>query len=442
VLDEALRALLSGHPRDAMVTLTVLAQRDGVDLRGYSTLAVTLRLASAVATGERLPARARPAAPPVAAGTLPPPPSDVEIVCRIIDGTLELLAGHQHAAARAFLESGLAGRQAYLAPYMGLAAVRLYVQSAPSTEPQRSFEPGEGTAPATPAAGYGGGAPGTFVLPNPDRPPGTIDGSEALTLYIAGGTAGLVAGTYLSVLADDSNPGLLATLPFLGLAGGLVGSALLDRGHTIRRGRAYAANAGIMLGLLGSLSITMASDWEFSSRSSQAGAHAMFLGMALGGVGAWGLASAVDAHPGTGSFVLSTGAMGWFLGLMGGLGTGANQQDAFTASLVGQGLGVGLGMLLASTVQPTPSQMRWFDLGGLLGAMVGSSFGSGFRDDGSIAVAAATGAVLGAGLGLFLGAPSEADRVAYRRRLGRGPVFAPRLGAMPVPGGGVITLGL
>jgi hypothetical protein len=442
VLDEALRALLSGNARDAMVTLTVIAQRDGVDLQGYSTVAVTLRLATALATGTRPPVRARPWAQPAAPGALPPPPSDTETVCRVIDGTVELIAAQQFPAARAFLEGALAGREALLAPYMPLAAVRLVVQGVqgPQAAPQGPLVLGNMAGPPRGLAG----PPGEGFVPMvpTDRPAGTMDGAEALALYVAGGTAGLVTGVYLASLAGERNEAMYATLPFLGLAGGLVGAALVDRGHTVRRGRGYATNAGLMLGLLGSTSLTVAAEWEFSSESSRAGAHAMMLGAALGGTAGYGIAALTDAQPGTGSFVLSCGAMGWFLGLMGGLGTGARDTNAFTASLVGEGVGVALGALLASTVQPTPAQMRWFDLGGMLGAMVGASFGSGLRDGDSLAFASATGAVVGAGLGLFLGAPTAAERMAYQRRLGRGFSVQPRLGAMPLPGGGVITLGL
>lgn len=446
-LDDALRALLAQRPSDCMAALTVLAQERNLDLRGYTTAAVMFRLAAAAATQRVLPSRE--GAPPVAApGSLPPPPSDVETLRRLTVALTTLVAQRQWVEARALYTAATLNRDAVVAPYMPLAVFGVYLRSLAGAEAARPALAPAQAYPMQTLSSVAGPLPMGPVPQYPaDRAPGTIDSSEAVTLYVAGGTAGTVLGLWAgSSLAGERTNFAQLTLPLVGLAGGLTGAVLLDRRHSIRRGRPTAANTGLQLGLVAGLTLAVGNDWEFAEPGDNSAGHALLVASGLGlGIG-YGLGVATDARPGSGAMVLTGGIYGWFVGTMMSIAADTGTADGARNAVIGEALGALGAMGLARVLEPTVGQTRWADLGMLLGAMLGSSLGTASDSDRS-ASGAAVGAILGAAAGgaagLYLGAPTAAERLMYQQRSAQVTRVAPRLGVAPVRGlGGMVTLSL
>ncbi len=444
-LDHGMRTLLLGRPSDAVVALDRLVRREGIDPRSYDPAAVALRLATSVARGtaETL-ALPPPAASGAPEGPLPPPPGDLDVLLRTIEGAMELAARRQVAAGVALVDSAVTGREAFGAAYTTVGILRGYFHSVPA-QPAGGLglAASANSVPTGSLSVAGGRVPeGAGVVPQSyERPLGTMDGAEAVTLYGVAGTFGLVTGIWAGLSIDGSDSGVArVTLPLLGLGGGIVAAAVIDRNHGVRRGRAYAANAGFWLGLLASGTLALANDWEVGERDNTGG-HAMMAGSALGlGVGML-IGSLSDSLPGSGSYVFSGGAWGWFLGGALGVATEARNEGVATFALIGELVGVGAAMASASALRPTPSQARWLDAGAALGALLGFSLATATEDDSTRGIAVLLSTLVGGGLGLYFGRPSDADRELYRRRVAdRG--LSPRFSLLPVRGGGVLQVGL
>lgn len=422
VIDRAISELVVGHQTAAATMLADLVARRGVGLQSYDTAAVLWR----VAAGE-MPA-ARRARVRVEA-ELPAPPDEREALERSVDGAVELLVRGDVRAANAWLDAAL-GVRGGLEEYHPLRALLRVARAARGVTQ---------TAPRD--------APGDAVRAGSlvDRSRGTIDAGEAVVLYQLGSVYGLTLGAWgASATANDvgeMSPVASVALPVVGAGAGVVVAALIDARRDLRRGRAYAANAGFYLGLVGALGVALLPEGPLrdARRFEQASA---FLLAGTAGLGAGvAFAHASDAMPGSASFVLSGGVWGALIGLTleRAFREGSDANGA-TGLLLGEAIGVGATLLTTRWLRPTPSQTRWLDLGALLGAVTGALLLSQTDNPQTVSLASAIGCLGGATLGFVLGAPSEGER-ELARRLSAGalrltPTFT------PVAGGGVFGLAL
>lgn len=423
LVDRAVSDLVAGHSTAAASRLADLIARRGGGLHGYDAAAVLWR----VAVGE-MPVTRRGHAD--AGGDLPPPPDEREALERSVDGAVELLVRGEVRAANAWLDAALSvrgGLEAYH-PLRVLLRVARALRGAATSTAARATTGDQLRVEAT-----------------SDRPRGTIDGGEAVVLYQLGAVYGLALGAWgASATADEAgavSPLASVALPVAGAGAGVVVAALIDARRDLRRGRAYAANAGFYLGLVGALGVALLPDGPLrdAQRFEQASAF-MLAGTAGLGVGV-ALAHATDAMPGSASFALSGGVWGALIGyaLERARSDGRDGNGA-AGLLVGEAIGVGATMLTARWLRPTPSQTRWLDLGALLGAVSGALLLSQADDAQSVALASAIGCLGGATLGFVLGAPSDGERELARRLSLRAPRLTPTF--TPVAGGGVFGLAL
>ncbi len=428
----AVQLLRAHRPEDAVVVLGRMVQERAVDVRGYDPVAVLLRLANGCArpgtpTGGALPATA--SAPTGATGDeLPPPPADDVIQARVIDTVVERIARGDEVGARAFLARAF-DEEASDGPNGAVfRALQLIVR----------------VVVGSPVAGVSMGAgytlsPGSQLLP--DRPAGTIEGVEVLTLYASTMTYGLMLGTWAGLAAtDDGRNALRVALPLTGVAAGLVGALVLDRARVLRRGRAYAFNSGLVLGTLAGTSAMI-----YSGLSEPAVGWGFAVGGATLGIGAaLGLAHFADALPGAASYVTSAGLWGSVVGIAMALaldGDALRSQNSASGLLVGEGVGVVLALLSAGALKPTPGQTRWADVGAGLGGMLGASLGAGSASTTGLGVGMAMGVLGGGALAWFLAAPNESDRAAYLQHNASRDLPL-RFGVSPLPGGGLLHVGL
>lgn len=425
-LNHAVQLLRTRQTEQAAALLGRLAQERGVDVRGYDPVAVLFRLANGRArpglpTGGALPPSATPA-PPLAGGEdlPPPPPSDEVARARIIDGAVERLARWDEAGARGFLDGAVGA-----ATDRSLEALRAVALG------------GVPVAPVVPTMGAFG-APGRLL---PERPPGTIEGFEVLTLYVSTASYGLMLGTWGGLaVTDDRRNALRIALPLAGLSAGLVGAIVLDRSRAVRRGRGYAFNSGLVLGSLAGTAAAI-----YAQPDDAADGWGLALGGATLGIGAaLGLAHAVDALPGSVNWVTTAGLWGSMVGLGLSLtrdGDDARPETIASGMLIGEGVGVVLALLTADALKPTPGQTRWVDVGASLGGMLGSSLGAGSDSVPGIGVGMAIGVLAGGALAWFAASPSEADRSAYLQHSAARDLPL-RFGVAPLRGGAMLQVGM
>jgi hypothetical protein len=426
VLNQAVQLLRTRQTEQAVVLLGRLAQERAVDVRGYDPVAVLFRLANGRArpglpTAGALPPAAAPA-PPVAGGDdlPPPPPSDEVARARIIDGAVERLARWDEAGARGFLDGAVGA-----ATDRSLEALRAVAQG------------GVPVAPVVPAMAVFG-ASGRLL---PERPAGTIEGFEVLTLYVSTASYGLMLGTWGGLaVTDDRRNALRIALPLAGLSAGLVGAIVLDRSRAVRRGRGYAFNSGLVLGSLAGTAAVI-----YAQPDDAADGWGLALGGATLGIGAaLGLAHAVDALPGSVSWVTSAGLWGSMIGLglsLTGDGDDARPETIASGMLIGEGVGVVLALLTADALKPTPGQTRWVDVGASLGGMLGASLGTASDSVPGIGVGMAIGVLAGGALAWFAASPSEADRSAYMQHNAARDLPL-RFGVAPLRGGAMLQVGM
>lgn len=414
-VQRAVGLLIARQPEEAVQELTRVLRERGIDPMGRDVLAVLLRLANARARPGAPTAGAPPAPPtPTVEGELPPPPSDEAARALVVDAAVDRLARWDMNGADVYLrDAGTSGPDASV--FEALRRVR-------------ADDGGAGSA----------GAPVQLV---PERPVGTIAGFEVLSLYGTAGAYGFVLGTWagLAVTDDERNAARIA-LPLAGIAGGVVTAALLDRSRAVRRGRGFAASAGLLLGsVAGTAAVVYA-----QPREPRDGWGLALLGTSVGLGVSLGLAHLTDALPGTMNYVTTAGLWGAMVGLSIGFiaeGERLRNETAGSALLIGEGVGVVLAMFSAHALQPTPSQTRWADLGACVGGMLGGSLALASQRLEGVGVGMALGILGGGTLAWFLGAPSDADRQLYlQRSASREPSL--RFGMAPLPGGGMLTVGM
>jgi hypothetical protein len=424
----AVHLLRLRRTEDAVGLLARLVQQRSVDARGYDVVAVLFRLANGRArpgmpTGGALPAAPAPA-PPDGPDELPPPPSDEVARSRVIDGAVERLARWDEAGARGLLDGAFDPATAASPAGPVLRTLRQVARG--------------GVTVGTPTMTEAGFPPPAPLLP--ERPPGTIEGFEVLTLYVATASYGLMLGTWGGLAAtDDRRNALRVVLPLAGLTAGIAGAIVLDRSRAVRRGRGYAFNAGFVLGgIAGTGALLYAQPDE--TRDGWAIASA---GATLGIGAGLALAHVVDALPGTVNWVTSAGLWGSVVGVGLSLATDTRTRNESVASglLVGEGVGVVLAMLTAAALRPTPAQTRWVDVGALLGGLLGASLGAGGESGAAAGIGMAVGVLGGGAIAWFVAAPGEADRDAYLQRSASRSLPL-RFGVSPLPGGAMLSVGM
>lgn len=285
------------------------------------------------------------------------------------------------------------------------------------------------------------------TVPVVQRAPGLMAGPEIAALYTTGALWGAGFGSYLAGAAIREDEGIhTVLLPLLGLGGGIAVAALIDRNAEVRRGRALAVHAGMWLGLEAGIAVAFAGDLNFERNGVNLGSHALFGFTTLGMIAGAGVAALTDARPGSVGFTFSLGLWGGYAGAMIESAVrelpGVRNRPPGAGILIGEGVGIAAGMLLASALEPTAAQARWMDLGGLSGATLGLLAGSLARGNDAGPFLGSLGGVIGGTLlGYFLGAPSPEDR--QRNRV-RDDVRGVRASAFvaPVQGGAVMGLSL
>lgn len=429
-LQRAVQLVRTRQSEQAVMMLARMARDRGVDLRGYGPVAVLFRLADGrsrpgAPTGGVLPSAA-PTPSVNGADALPPPPSDEVVRARTIDAVVERLARWDMAAAGAYLQS--AG-DPYTLPGPDGESLRMLRSLARNPAPAIDSEMASSQA----------FAPQPQLLP--DRPAGTMEGFEVLTMYVSTASYGLMLGTWagLAVTRDSRNAVRIA-LPLTGISAGIVGAIVLDRSRAARRGRGYAFNSGLVLGGLAGTAAAI-----YVQPGGAVDGWGLALGGATLGIGAaLGLAHLVDALPGSVSHVTTTGLWGSAVGVAMAMAiepTRSNPQNIASGMLVGEGVGVVLGLLTATLLQPTPAQSRWADLGACVGGMLGGSLGAGMESTQGIGVGMAIGILGGGALAWFAARPSETDRAAYLRR-DASTGLPLRFGVSALPGGGLLSVGM
>ncbi len=418
----ALALLRARQPGDAAALLAHVARTNGIDLSGRDVVAVLFRLADGRNRPGAPTAGARPAEPPAAPtaeGEAPPPPSEETSRALLIDGLVDRLARWDLHGADVYLQAidASAGTGPDAAVFAALRQVRADV-----AEPVAETT----DAPVQVASG---------------RPPDTIAGFEVLSLYGAAATYGFVLGTWagLAVTEDERNASRIV-LPLLGVAGGIVTAALLDRSHAVRRGRGYAVSTGLILGSLAGTAAVVYAQPREPSDGWGIGLAGATLGIGL----SLGLAHLTDAEPGSMTYATSAGVWGSLVGLsvtMVMKGNRLRNETAASGLLVGEGVGMVLAMFTAGVLRPTPAQTRWADLGAAVGGLVGGGIGVASQQIEGVGVGMAVGILGGGVLAWFLAAPSEADR--NPNRLPSAATESPlRFGVAPLPGGGMLTVGM
>lgn len=385
VIERAVTAIVGGRSPEAVPALEVELRRGGHPREGYDAVAVLLRLASGTMPAVR-------ASVPDGRGLPPPPPTDREAIERSVDGAVELLIRGDHRSAAAWLTSALATRATLAEDHPLRVLQRITDRLAPSP---------------TPASQPRSAAPRS---PRGERPDGTIDGGEAVTLIGLGGTYGLTLGVWAAVAIEQArgDAGLAQILvPMAGVGAGMIAAGILDERRIVRRGRAYAANAGFYLGLLGAFGSDLLVESPLRGVTPFERASVYF-GAATVGIGAGiGLAHATDALPGSAAFTLSGGVWGALVGASLDRGFRNDRLESpGVGILVGEAVGAVAAMVTSQWLRPTPAQTRWLDLGALGGFLVGVVITSGADNPQATSLAAGIGCIAGGTLGYILGAPS------------------------------------
>jgi len=416
VIERAVAAIASGRGPSVVAALEAELRRGGHARGGYDVVAVLLRLASGAMPAARVSA-------PDGRG-LPPPPTDREATERSVDGAVELLIRGERESATAWLASALTARTSLDEDHPLRVLWRITDRMSPAPQ-----APSPRRTPATRSARGG-------------RPEGTIDGTEAVTLIGIGGTYGLTLGVWVAVGVEEArgDAGVAQILvPMAGVGAGMITAGVLDELRVVRRGRAYAANAGFYLGLLGAFGADLLADSPLRD-SSPFGRASAYFGAATVGIGAGiGVAHATDALPGSAAFTLSGGVWGALVGASLDRGfRNDHLESPGLGLLVGEAIGAAAAMVTSRWLRPTPGQTRWLDLGAIGGFLAGVLVTSGADNPQATSLAAGLGCIAGGTLGYVLGAPS--DPLAAPARASRSLRVTPTFQALP--GGGVFGVAM
>jgi len=432
LLRDATRDIIVGRAAEAAAALSLAAAQQRIGLDSDDTVAVLLRLASAMAVrggADRLQDRCVAPVPATDATTPPPPPDAVTSLRCAIDLAVRALAARRFAEAEAQLASvgGAATTPAdHPLAVLRRIALSLRVRVAPALDPERFA--------VIPVA-----------APRASTPVGEMGGVEAAAMYTTavlwGGGFGLwLAGT---AIRDDAGVHTLL-LPLLGIGAGVTTAVFAHRDGHVRRGRALAVHAGMWLGFIAGGGVAAAANWSFDRDQVNVGSHALFLGSTAGMLLGAGISAATDARPGSVSFTFTTGLWTSYAGAMieGAARTSGRSRFPAAGLLVGEGIGVATGMILSKFLEPTAAQARWMDLGAASGALIGALSGALVRRaDAAPFLGSLVGMTGGLVLGYVLGRPSEDDRRANRERDGEEPL-RPSAFVTPVEGGAVAGISL
>ncbi len=345
-------------------------------------------------------ASAQPAAPSAldASVALPAAPSERVVLDQ---GQSLLLSGRPREAWR-LLDAERSRRSLDPEGTSGLAALaRLALATADAPTPA------PWPVPARPVAPTGASASG--------------GGLDALLLYGSMLGYGVASGVVLNLQLgiDDLRAG--TWLPLLGAGAGLLGAWALDRPLARYEGARSALSTGLLLGALGGASVA----WQRAFRGEVSGlapaAAAVWVGSTAGALLGVGLGVALDPAAGTVSFVRSGGVWGGALGLLTGLAV-LTRDDHGLYVAAGEALGAVGAAIAARLLHPTPTRVRWMDLGVIAGALVGTgaAFVLFYEADGRAAsLATVQLCMIGGGVaGYLVGASREPPHPARAREAG------------------------
>jgi len=339
-------AALGRHPLTAFVS----PLRKGVVVVSSPRPRRVLGCAALLTTGALglcTPAWAQPAPTPPTAPTAPTERA-------VLDEAQSLLLRGQSRTAYHLLDTERTRRALDPEGTSGVATLARLAQAWPSTWPPPA-------APATWPAG--------LTTPTPPSPSGSS--FDAVLLYGSMLGYGLATGLFLNLQLGVDDLRAAAWLPLLGAGAGLVGAWALDRPLSRRAGGRASLNTGLVLGALGGGAVA----WQRAYRGGVSGlapaSAAVWAGTTVGAIAGVGLGLLLDPSPGTVSFVQSGGVWGGALGLLTGLAV-LTRDDHGLYLAAGEALGAVGAAIAARVLHPTPSRIRWMDLGVLAGALVGT----------------------------------------------------------------------
>jgi len=296
------------------------------------------------------------------------------------------------------------------------------------------------------------GAETSRPVPTPD---GARNGAEAFSLYSSLLFYGLGTGVYVDVMAEISDIRAAVWVPILLGGGGIAAAYFLDHPRPLRAGRGYGMSTGLNLGVAAGIALGLELEDRGAFRCSYDSvtfredcptfgegrgiATTVWLTSTAGLAAGYLIAAQVQPSAASIGFVNATGLYGGALGLMTMFMFEA--RDGYGLGwLVGEGMGIGLGALLASTLRPTESQTRWSSLGVLGGGLLGAGvavLGSDSFDSAAVPLLLVQLGMIGGGIGGYFLGDRRAEPATARRGVDR---FVATASVMPVPGGATFGL--
>lgn len=380
-----------------------------------------------------------PAAPPVAAEATDDATLSPEERARIEQSAALIGRGRPGDALR-LLDARL--RPPQESPYATVPVLRRVARM--MLAPEGAAEP---AAPgATPPSGEGETAPTD----------GSRSSAEAFSLYSSLFLYGVGTGIYVDVMAEIDDFRGAVWVPILLGAGGIGAAYLLDHPQRLRASRGYGMSTGLTLGLAAGLALgTELEDrnafgrceWDSVTGESRCPffnegrgvATTVWLTSTAGLAAGYAVGALVQPSVANYGFVNATGLYGGLLGVM-TLGVLDANEGYGLGWLLGQGVGIGLGAVMATQLKPTESQTRWMSLGVLGGGLLGFGVAvllGGESTDASAALAITQAGMVGGGIGGYLLGDNRHE--ARRARRG-GDRFATAPAVTPVAGGATIGL--
>jgi hypothetical protein len=291
-----------------------------------------------------------------------------------------------------------------------------------------------------------------------DAPPadGSRSSAEAFSLYSSLFLYGVGTGVYVDVMAEIDDVRGAVWVPILLGAGGIGAAYLLDHPQRLRASRGYGISTGLTLGLAAGIALSVEleernaygrCEWDSVTGDSRCPffdegrgiATTMWLTSTAGLAAGYAVGALVQPSAANYGFVNATGLYGGLLGVM-TLGVLDANEGYGLGWLLGEGVGIGLGAVMATQLKPTESQTRWMSLGvlggGLLGAGVAVLLSESY-DSASVPLLITQLGMVGGGIGGYLLGDSRREARRARRS---GDRFATAPAVTPVAGGA--TLGL
>jgi hypothetical protein len=233
---------------------------------------------------------------------------------------------------------------------------------------------------------------------------------ELIAFGITAATYGLRVGTMIEWLADrrpnDGAPETFWILPGSLAIAGATGALLIDHYRPIRRGRAFSAGAGTLVGYLAGISLTMQFRGEALPSSATITGPTTFIGSTAGIATGILMGHLTDARPGQALYVATSVVYGTALGAL-MCGAVRCHEDLGAWAFTGELVGLGAALASVRALDPTAREMRLTAVGGIVGAFpAGAVFATYLSRDGGITEAAwQRVSIVGVG-GLILGGVS------------------------------------